>query len=102
MAQPSANDGARQIGMVQVETAQQMLERALPSLGMNSPEHAAVTKALALLSKHFQRQKSEELVPAQIAEMAKAHGGSPMQQMIPGSGAGQQPQQQQPQPSLPH
>ena len=94
MSQPSENSGAKQIGMVQVETAQQMLERALPSLGMNTPEHAAVTKALALLSKHFERAKSEQLVPAQIAEMARAQGGSPIQQMMPGSGAGQQPQQQ--------
>ena len=102
MSQPSPNDGARQIGMVRVETAQQMLEQALPALGMNTPEHAAVTKALSLLSKHFQRAKSEQLVPAQIAEMARAQGGSPVQQMIPGGGAGQQPQQQpQPQPSMP-
>lgn len=83
--------------MVQVESAQQLLERALPQLGMNTPEHAAVLKALTALSKAFNRQQSESLVPAQIAEMARAHGGSPIQQMIPGGGAGQQPQ---PQPAM--
>ena len=102
MSQPSPNDGARQIGMVQVETGMQMLERALPALGMNTPEHAAVLKALSALSSAFQRQKSEALVPAQIAEMAKAQQGSPVQQMIPGGGAGQQPPQQPQQPPMQH
>ena len=94
MTQPSPNDGAKQIGMVQVESAQQLLERALPSLGTNTPEHAAVMRALSALSKAFNRAKDESLVPAQIAEMSRAQQGSPMQQMIPGGGAGQQPQQQ--------
>ena len=96
MSQPSPNDGAKQIGMVQVESAQQLLERALPSLGPNTPEHAAVMRALSALSKAFNRTKDESLVPAQIAEMSRAQQGSPMQQMIPGGGAGQQPQQQPP------
>lgn len=98
MSQPSQNDGAKQIGMVQVETGMQMLERALPSLGMNTPEHAAVLKALSALSKHFQREKSESLVPAQISMMARAQQASPMMQMMNhGGGAqGAQPQPQQP------
>ena len=97
MSQPSRNDGARQIGMVQVETGMQMLERALPQLGMNTPEHAAVLKALAALSKTFARQQSEALVPAQIAEMAKSQQASPMMQMMQGGG-GAQGAQPQPQP----
>src|SRR5574338_409760 len=77
MSQPSPNDGAKQIGMVQVESAQQLLERALPSLGTNTPEHAAVMRALSALSKAFNRAKDESLVPAQIAEMSRAQQGSP-------------------------
>lgn len=84
MAQPSPNDGARQMGMVQVETALQMLEQALVSLGSQTPEGAAVLKAMSALSKNFTRTQSQDLVPAQIAEMARAQQQSPMAQMIGG------------------
>lgn len=97
MSQPSENDGSRQIGMVQVETGMQMLERALPSLGMNTPEHAAVLKALSALAKAFAREKSEGLVPAQIAMMARAQHASPMAQMIQGGAPAQSAQPPQPQ-----
>lgn len=97
MAQPTPNDGARQMGMVQVETAMQMLERALPVLGSNTPEGKAALTALNALSKHFNRQKSEGLVPAQIAEMARAQQASPMAQMMSqGPQPPQQPQGSQP------
>ena len=101
MSQPSANDGARQMGMVQVETGMQMLERALPQLGMNTPEHAAVLKALAALSKAFNRSQNETLVPAQIAEMARAQKAAPMQSMIPAGGGMQHPQPQNPPAPMP-
>lgn len=91
MAQPTPNDGARQMGMVQVETAMQMLERALPVLGSNTPEGKAALGALSGLSKIFQRQQSQDLVPAQIAEMARAQQQSPMTQMM-AQGQGQPPQ----------
>lgn len=89
MQQPSANDGAKQMGMVQVETAMQMLEQALPQLGSSSPEGASVLKAMTALSKHFARSQSKDLVPAQIAEMARSQQQSPLAQMI-GSGAAPQ------------
>lgn len=102
MAQPTPNDGARQMGMVQVETAMQMLEKALPTLGSNTPEGQACLSALKTLSGKFQRQKSQELVPAQIAEMARAQQASPIAQMMQGGGAGggapQGAATQQPQP----
>lgn len=94
MAQPTPNDGARQMGMVQVETAMQMLERALPVLGSNTPEGKAALGALSMLSKIFQRQQSQDLVPAQIAEMARAQQQSPMTQMMAqGQPQGAQPPQ---------
>lgn len=101
MAVPSANDGARQMGMVQVETAMQMLEQALPQLGSTSPEGASVLKAMGALAKHFNRPKSKDLVPAQIAELARSQQQSPMAQMM-GGGAGapaQPPQQPSPMPA---
>ena len=88
MAQPTPNDGARQMGMVQVETAMQMLEKALPVLGSNTPEGKAALQALHGLSRAFQRPQSQDLVPAQIAEMARAQRASPVAQMM------QQPPQQ--------
>ena len=87
MAQPSPNDGARQMAMVQVETGMQMLEQALAGLGSNTPEGAAVVKALGTLSSKFTRSKSKELVPAQIAEMARSQSQSPIAQMMGGGGA---------------
>lgn len=86
MAQPTPNDGARQMGLVQVETAMQMLEQALPSLGSNTPEGDACLKALSALSRAVNRQKSQDLVPAQIAELARAQSQSPIAQMM-GAGA---------------
>lgn len=89
MAQPSPNDGARQMAMVQVETGMQMLEQAIAGLGSTSEEGAAVVKALGTLSSKFTRSKSKDLVPAQIAEMARSQRQSPLAQMM-GGAAGQQ------------
>src|SRR5688572_515091 len=89
MAQPSPNDGERRMGMVQVETAMQMLEKALPTLGSNTPEGKAALGALNTLSKIFQRQPNQDLVPAQIAELARAQQQSPIAQMMGQQGGGQ-------------
>lgn len=98
MTQPQPNDGARQMGMVQVETAMQMLEKALPALGSNTPEGAAALKALSTLSSKFNRQKSQDLVPAQIAEMARAQQQSPLAQLMQSGDAPQGGAQPSPQP----
>jgi hypothetical protein len=87
MAQPTPNDGARQMGLVQVETAMSMLEQALPSLGSNTPEGEAALKALSVLSRAVNRQKSQDLVPAQIAELARTQQQSPLAQMMGGGAA---------------
>jgi hypothetical protein len=89
MTQPSPNEGKRQMGMVKVEGAMQMLEQAIPDLGSNTPEGAAVTRALSALSSKFNRAKSEGLVPAQILELAKAQQPSPIAGMLGGAGGPQ-------------
>jgi len=93
MAQPTPNEGGKQMGAVNVESAMQMLEQALPSVGSNTPEGAAILDALSKLSKHFNRQKSKELVPAQLMELARAQKSSPLAGMIGGGmgGAGATP-----------
>lgn len=83
MAQPSPNEGARQMGIVQVETAMQMLEQALPQLGSGSPEGAAVLKAMSALSKLVTAQ-ARDLVPAQIAQLAMAQKQSPIGALMQG------------------
>lgn len=85
MMQPTPNDGARMQAMVEVETAMQMLEQALPKLGSNTPEGEACLKALGFLSRVYKRQQSQELVPAQIAELARAQQQTPLQQMMGGA-----------------
>lgn len=87
MAQPTPNEGSQQMGFVNAESAMQMLEQALPSLGSNTPEGAAVVKALGILSKVFQRQEAAGLIPAQIMELTRAQQPSAMQQMMGGGGA---------------
>jgi hypothetical protein len=84
MAQPTANEGSRQMGMVQVETAMQMLEQACATLGTGTKEYTAAEKALGALSKVFNRSKAKELVPAQIAEMARAQQQSPIAPLMSG------------------
>lgn len=85
MAQPSPDAGNRQMGMVNVETAMQMLEQALPDLGSNTPEGAAVLKALGALSAKFNRAEAQGLVPAQIMELNKAQQPSPLAGMLAGA-----------------
>lgn len=99
MAQPTPNDGAKQMGSVNVESAMQMLEQALPHVGSNTPEGSAILAALSTLSKHFNRQKSKDLVPAQLMELARAQKSSPLAGMIGGGmGGGNPPPGQPPMP----
>lgn len=88
MAQPSSNDGSIQMGRVNVEAGMEMLEQAIPTLGSDTPEGHAVIKALSILSKVFQRQQAQGLVPAQIQELARQQQQSPLSQIM---GGGQPP-----------
>ena len=82
MSQPSPNDGERQMGMVNVESAMQMLEQAIAELGSNTEEGKAVLEALTKLSKHFNRPQAAELVPAQVMELARKQRQSPLGAMM--------------------
>ena len=53
MSQPTPNDGSMQMGRVNAETAMEMLEQAIPTLGSDTPEGHAVIKALAILARLF-------------------------------------------------
>lgn len=84
------------MGMVNVESAMQMLEQSLASLGSNTEEGKAVLEALSKLAKNFNRPKSQDLVPAQVLELARKQRQSPIASMMQ-----QQDQpQQQPQPPM--
>lgn len=78
------------MGMVNVESAMQMLEQAVAQLGSNTEEGKVVLEALTKLSKSFNRPQAEELVPAQVIELARKQRQSPIAAMMD--------QQQQPQP----
>lgn len=82
MAQPSPNEGGRQMGMVNVESAMQMLEQAIAELGSNTEEGKAVLEALTKLAKHFNRPQAAELVPAQVIELARKQRQSPISAMM--------------------
>lgn len=82
MSQPTPNDGERQMGMVNVESAMQMLEQALGTLGSNTEEGKAVLEALTKLSKSFSRPQAAELVPAQVLELARKQRQSPLAAMM--------------------
>lgn len=82
LAQPTPNEGARQMGMVSVESAMQLLEQSLSNLGSNTPEGTAVLEALTKLSKHFNRPEAEDLIPAQVLELARTQRQSPIAKMM--------------------
>jgi len=90
------------MGSVLVDAAAQTLGKALASLAFKSPEWEAAHKALGILNKAFNFQKTSDLVPAQIAEMARTQGQSPIGQIMAGGGGapqgapGQPPQPPQP------
>lgn len=83
MAQPTPNDGQRQIGLVAVQAAADALSQALPALGSMTQEGQAVISALKALSK-FTSPTGNDLVPAQIMELQRGQQQGPMQQMMSG------------------
>jgi len=77
------------MGMVNVESAMQLLNQALAHLGSTSPEGAAVLRAMGTLSKHFSNPKAKELIPAQLMELMQAQQASPMAGMMQPQAQGQ-------------
>jgi hypothetical protein len=89
------------MAMVRVETAMQMLQLAMAELPLKSPEHSTVLDALSKLSKSFNRPKSQDMVPAQIQEMARSQQQSGVAQMMAQGGGAPAPGGQPPQPPMP-
>ena len=82
MAQPSANAGNHQLGMMQVQQALQLLELALPQLDPQSQQKQGVVRAISSLSAHFGAQKAEALAPAQLMQQMQAAQPSALQRML--------------------
>jgi hypothetical protein len=82
MAQPTPNNGAIQQAAAEVESAMQVLTRAMARLPVGGPEWAAINKALTLLAKPFGQRQAADLVPAQIMQLAQSQQASPLMAML--------------------
>lgn len=81
MSTPQPKAGMEQAGLVKIAVVFQMLEQALPAFGSPTDKGKAILSALKTLTGAFgkERQKSEELVPAEMMQMM---------QSVPGAGGG--------------
>lgn len=86
MTMPQSQAGKQTLGHVQVQIAMQVLEQALPMLGSNSKEGAAVIRSLDSLAKTFGNKDNGDLVPAQLVSMMQnmpqMGGGAPMMRQL--------------------
>ena len=95
MSTPQEPDGQKQGGMVQVAMALELMQQALPQVGVHTEEGKSLLKALTSLAKHFGKPKQKELIPAEVAQMVGAMpqlggGGPDLQAMMKGGGSPQQ------------
>lgn len=88
---PSEGAGEKEQAKANVQMAIAMLEQNLPRLGSNTPEGAALIKALSLLSKTFGGQKSGDLVPAELMQVMASMPDQHKQQVMAEMGGGAQP-----------
>lgn len=70
-AQPTGKEGAKQMGAVKVQTALLLLQGALAHFDLRSEEGQAVLDVLKKLSLKFGQPGAQELVPAEIMQLAK-------------------------------
>ena len=72
--------------MSHVHIAMTLLQQALPDLGADTPEGAAVVKALSGLSRLAGKHDNSDLVPAEVMamvrQMPQMGGGTPVQQEL--------------------
>lgn len=96
MMSPQQPHGQQEGSRIDVLLATKMLERALPSFGIASPEGKAILTALKGLGKIFgeSEQKTDELMPAELRQMMAAAAG-------PGTPGGAPPQAATPPPPSP-
>lgn len=93
MMTPQQPHGQQEGSRIDVLMATKMLERALPSFGVQSPEGKAILTALKGLAKAFgeSEQNTQELMPAELRHMMAAAAG-------PGTPGGPPPQAATPPP----
>ena len=86
MTQPEMPEGQRMAAMAEMGTALDIMQNALPKLGVDSPEGQAVQQAMMMLAEVFgnYRSRMTELQPAQIMQLMRA---------LPTQMQGQQPMQ---------
>jgi hypothetical protein len=75
MSGPQPAEGDRQNAMITISLAMDLLEQALPPLGSESDDGQTVLDALNKLGKKFgtARSKSQDLIPAELAQLMAAH-----------------------------
>lgn len=94
MSTPQPNDGEKQAAKVKIQQAMDLLEQALPELGSESEEGAAVIQVLGNLGKKFggaDRSRSKELMPAEIMNLIASLPRGPGGVKPPQPGAGGAP-----------
>lgn len=80
-SQPQEAQGLKRVAATNVALAMKLLTQAISVYPPTSDEGKGVLKALTALSSKFGKAKDEELVPAQIMQMAMAQrGGQQAQQ----------------------
>jgi hypothetical protein len=87
MATPEPKLGEKESASINVQTAMDLLEQALPKIGSDSEEGKAIMAAVTGLTKLFGKReaKSRELMPAEIMNMIsslpQAGGANPEQRV---------------------
>jgi hypothetical protein len=83
---PQEKRGLKATAMANVHIALTLLEQAIPDLGSESDEGAAVVKAVHGLARLAGKRDNSDLVPAEIMQMVKQlpqmGGGTPIQQEL--------------------
>lgn len=69
--QPTGQEGSKQLGAIKVQTAMLMLQSALANFDLRTPEGQALLDVLKKLAMRFGQPAAQELVPAQIMQMAR-------------------------------
>lgn len=74
MTTPQPNQGQQQAANVDIALAMDLLEKALPPYGSESPQGKALLTCLSGLSKTFgeQREKAKPLIPAELKQLMAA------------------------------
>lgn len=85
---PQPKEGLEQEAMIDISIALDLIEKAIPAFGSETPKGKALMTALKQLGGLFgeDRQKAQPLIPAQIAQLMQkfpgAGGGNPAAKAI--------------------